>query len=54
MSAPVTCEWFARCTNLTTTGLRHPVLGLVPCCERCAGKFDVAHELVPLDETSKR
>jgi hypothetical protein len=33
---PVPCEWFARCDNTTTQGISHPILGMVPCCERCA------------------
>jgi len=32
-----TCEWFAACGNPATTVLEHPVLTLVPACERCAG-----------------
>lgn len=30
------CEWFATCANGTTTARRHPVLGYVPICGRCA------------------
>jgi hypothetical protein len=29
------CEWFARCVNLATTTLPHPILGDVPVCDRC-------------------
>lgn len=32
----VMCRWFAKCDQLTTVGLPHPVLGVVPCCLRCA------------------
>lgn len=47
--APSTvCEWFVRCDNNTTTGLEHPVLGLVPCCTRCATTVGEAHQLVQL------
>ncbi|AOE44395.1 hypothetical protein SEA_GHOBES_44 [Gordonia phage Ghobes] len=31
----VECEWFARCTNPTREAVEHPVLGPVPCCQRC-------------------
>lgn len=31
-----TCEWFLLCANDTDKGIEHPILGLVPCCERCA------------------
>ena len=37
----VVCEWFARCTNLTSLAASHPVLGPVPICERCAAKLDI-------------
>lgn len=29
------CEWFARCTNSTLQVAPHPILDLVPCCDRC-------------------
>lgn len=44
------CRWYAFCENVTTTGLAHPALGLVPCCERCASRVDLAAELVPLPD----
>lgn len=44
------CRWFARCANETTTALSHPILGLVPCCTRCATKVGAEAELLPLDE----
>lgn len=31
-----TCEWFALCENAATHDEPHPVLGGVPCCDRCA------------------
>lgn len=37
-STPTTCEWFALCTNQTSTAAEHPVLGPVPVCVRCAAK----------------
>jgi len=43
-----TCQWFALCTNGTTQGVNHPVLGLVPCCTRCAEKMGMADRLVLL------
>jgi hypothetical protein len=36
-----TCEWFARCTNLTHTAVSHPILDIVPICERCAEKAEI-------------
>ena len=33
------CQWFALCENPPTTTLPHPVLGNVPCCNRCADKI---------------
>lgn len=33
-----TCAWYALCENDATTLVRHPVLGLVPTCERCVEK----------------
>ena len=32
----VDCQWFARCDRFAVTTVQHPVLGDVPCCERCA------------------
>ncbi|WP_165589016.1 hypothetical protein [Mycolicibacterium conceptionense] len=37
-STPTVCEWFALCTNETSTAASHPVLGPVPICVRCATK----------------
>ncbi len=30
------CQWFARCDNYATGLTSHPVLGVVPTCDRCA------------------
>jgi hypothetical protein len=30
------CLWFALCENESTCFVDHPVLGPVPCCDRCA------------------
>jgi hypothetical protein len=35
------CEYFALCTNPADGVTKHPVLGDVPTCQRCAGKFDL-------------
>lgn len=35
------CEWFAACTNAADGDVRHPVLGMVPTCRRCADKLDL-------------
>jgi len=32
----VKCQWFARCTRPAVTSVPHPVLGEVPCCQKCA------------------
>lgn len=39
----MTCQWFAP--NEADGTIAHPVLGDVPCCQRCAGK--VGLELSP-------
>lgn len=46
-----TCEWFALCTNQTTQGIDHPILGVVPCCERCRNMLDmtITHDLTPVE-----
>lgn len=36
LEAPVPCEWFARCDRQTSIAVWHPILGYVPCCQRCA------------------
>jgi hypothetical protein len=33
------CRWFALCNRAVTTAIPHPVLGMVPCCDRCAVSF---------------
>lgn len=43
----VVCAWFARCTNTTRRALEHPILGPVPCCDRCAGAAAV--DLIDFD-----
>lgn len=35
------CQWFAKCTNVATRTVKHPILGEVPTCERCAKKLDL-------------
>lgn len=36
LEAAASCQWFARCTNVAVTTVKHSVLGEVPCCQRCA------------------
>lgn len=31
-----TCRWFALCDRESTCFVDHPVLGPVPCCDKCA------------------
>lgn len=35
------CEWYALCTNPAVGTVTHPILGEVPCCERCAKKHNL-------------
>lgn len=35
------CQWFLLCTNPADGVVPHPVLGDVPCCLRCARKYDL-------------
>jgi len=37
----VVCGWFAGCENTTDKAAPHPVLGHVPCCDRCADLLEV-------------
>lgn len=36
-----TCQWFALCDNASDGNVKHPTLGLVPTCQRCADKLDL-------------
>lgn len=38
------CEWFAACSNDATGNVAHPILGLVPTCQRCADKLGLKFE----------
>jgi len=40
------CEWFAMCANPADGMMPHPILGGVPCCERCAAVVGAESELV--------
>lgn len=35
------CQWFALCTNDAHGTVRHPILGNVPTCDRCARKLEL-------------
>lgn len=49
------CEWFARCTNITSTVVAHPILGHVPCCQRCAEVVGMdASELIEINTLIER
>lgn len=37
----VECAWYALCTNASTGTVKHPILGAVPTCDRCADKHDL-------------
>lgn len=32
------CEWYALCTNAAVGTTKHPIIGPVPICKRCADK----------------
>jgi hypothetical protein len=36
------CEWFAKCPNGTLKVAPHPILDLVPCCDRCARMANIS------------
>jgi hypothetical protein len=42
------CEYFVMCTKPAVVLVKHPIIGLVPCCEKCA-KFSELPK-VPLEE----
>lgn len=35
------CEYFAKCDNVADGVVSNPILGDVPCCQRCADKVGV-------------
>jgi hypothetical protein len=35
------CEWYALCDHPATIFVRHPILGPVPTCDRCADKHNL-------------
>lgn len=35
------CEWYALCPNPADGTVKHPVLGDVPTCQRCADRFEL-------------
>jgi hypothetical protein len=40
----VGCEWFALCDHPAAGVVKHPVLGDVPTCERCASQHGLTLE----------
>lgn len=48
------CEWFAMCTNEATHEEPHPILGNVPCCDRCSqiGRLSPEEELAKIKEVN--
>lgn len=38
------CEWYALCWNRASGLVLHPVLGLVPVCQRCSDKHNLFFE----------
>jgi len=38
------CQWFAMCVNAAVGTVKHPVLGSVPCCQRCADMLGLEFE----------
>ena len=38
------CQYFALCTNRADGYVKHPILGNVPCCERCARIMEIKLE----------
>lgn len=36
----IQCEWFLLCPNPADGLVEHPILGEVPCCDRCAEKME--------------
>jgi hypothetical protein len=39
------CEWFARCDRTTDYAVKHPVLGWVTCCARCAAQCGMPNDV---------
>jgi len=42
------CQWYALCTNPADGIVKHPILGNVPTCQRCADKHEL--ELIPIGQ----
>lgn len=45
------CNWYAMCDIEPVGVVQHPILGLVPTCQRCAGKHSLVFET---DESAAR
>lgn len=41
MSARLFCEWYAKCDHDMDGLVAHPILGQVPCCQRCADRHEL-------------
>lgn len=41
------CAWYALCDRPAVGTVSHPVLGDVPCCQRCVDKHDMGSRLTP-------
>lgn len=34
----IVCQWYALCVHFAVGYVKHPILGKVPTCQRCADK----------------
>lgn len=45
-----TCEWFALCDNEAAGVVKHPALGNVPTCRRCADRLGLKVEHIRITD----